>query len=412
MKKKKNKIRNLDKNLINLEKYPQQNICPLYPCKFIKTLGKFKIRNLIKDLFCFTEYIECQRFLRYKLNLEVPEDLWPIEKISISEVLNSIGLSFDKEIERYRKFFLNFKNSFYFIKAVQQSLSAIEKGIHEDNNKLSFFKMFFEKYFDELFIKKFSNKFFLNMAYLIVKENIEEPIFDSSFLIYSTYISEYMYLWSLRNIKNFILRAKVLSSFIKLNTLTLIFIKRYIKLIKEIYEIKRTRKLIFNIKNELYVDPLTKVLNRRFLENYKDDIVKFYTHLMLVDIDHFKKINDTYGHQIGDKVLQNVSKIMKKLLRKKDLIIRYGGEEFLIAIDVPTDELAVKIAERIRKTIENTLIVINGDKIRITVSIGITKIDPQKSFEEIFAIADQALYEAKKTGRNKVVFKVASDETF
>ena len=158
------------------------------------------------------------------------------------------------------------------------------------------------------------------------------------------------------------------------------------------------------------MDPLTKVLNRRFLENYKDDIVKFYSHLLIVDIDHFKKINDTYGHQIGDKVLQNVSRIIKKLLREKDLVIRYGGEEFIIAINVSSDDLAIKIAERIRKTIESTPIIINDDKIRITVSIGVTKIDPKKSFEDIFSVADQALYEAKKAGRNKVVFKVVTNE--
>ena len=403
MKKKNNK-------LIDLEKNFQKDICPIYPCKFINTLTKFRLKNLIKDLFCFTEYIECQRFLRYKLNLEIPEDLWPIEKISISEVLNSIGLSFDKEIERYRKFFIDFKTSFYFTRASQKSLSAIKNVIH--NNNLGFFKIFFERYFNELFVKDFDNRFFLNMAYLIVNENIEEAVFDSSFLIFSSYISEYMYLWALNNIRNFVLRAKFLSTFIKLNTLALIFIKRYIKLIREIYEIKRTKRLIFNIKNELYIDPLTKALNRRFLENYKDEIVKFYSHILLVDIDHFKKINDTYGHQIGDKVLENITKVMKKLLRYKDLVIRYGGEEFLIAINVPKDDLAVKIAERIRKAIENTPIMIDDDKIRVTVSIGIAKIEPEKSFEEIFSIADQSLYEAKRTGRNKVVFKAYTNKTF
>jgi len=396
------------RELINLKENFQKNICPLYPCKFINILTQSKIKNLIKDLFCFTEYIKCQRFIRYKLNLEVPEDLWPIEKISLSEVLSNTGLSLDKEINKYRKFFINFKNSLYFTKVIQQSLSAIKKGIY--NNNLDFLKIFFERYFNGLFIESFNNRFFLNMAYLIVRENIEEPIFDSSFLIFSSYMSEYMYLWSLNNIKNFILRVKILSTFIKLNTLALIFIKRYMKLIKEIYEIKRTKKLIFNIKNEIYMDPLTKVLNRRFLENYKDDIVKFYSHLLIVDIDHFKKINDTYGHQIGDKVLQNVSRIIKKLLREKDLVIRYGGEEFIIAINVSSDDLAIKIAERIRKTIESTPIIINDDKIRITVSIGVTKIDPKKSFEDIFSVADQALYEAKKAGRNKVVFKVVTNE--
>ncbi len=392
----------------NLKIFFHKNICPIYPCKFINILTKLKIKNLIRDLFCFAEYTYCQRFLRHKLNLKVPEDLWPIEKISISEVLSNAGFSFDEEIKKYKKFFVSFKNSFYFPKVIQQTLSAIEKGIYKGN--LVFLKMFFERYFNELFIKDFNNRFFLNMAYLIVKEGIEEPIFDSSFLVFLTYLSENIYLWSLKNIKNSILRAKVLSSFTKLNTLALIFIKRHIKLIKEIEEIRRTKKIIFNIKNELYIDPLTKVFNRRFLENYKDDIVKFYSHLLLVDIDHFKKINDTYGHQIGDKTLKNVSKIMKKLLRKKDLIIRYGGEEFLIAINVPSDDLAIKIAERIRKTIESIPIVINDDKIRITVSIGVTKIDPKKSFEEIFYIADKALYEAKKTGRNKVVFKDKIDE--
>ncbi len=386
------------------------NKCPIYPCRFINILNIPKIKSLIEDIFCFAEYTDCQRFLRHQMHLEVPEDLWPIERISISEVLKNIGFSFGKEIERYKRFFQKFKKSEYFKNVILKTLTSIEKGIY--NKRLNFFRAFFEKYYEELFIKKFNNRFFLKMAYLILKENIDEAIFDSSFLVYSTFLSENMYLWSLQNIKNSILRARILSSFTKLNTLALIFIKRNVKLIKEIEEIKKTRTYIFNIKNELYIDPLTKVLNRRFLENYKDDILKNYSHILVLDIDHFKKINDTYGHQIGDLVLQSVCKILKKLLRKKDLIIRYGGEEFILAINVPDDETALKVAERIRKAIENTLITINDDKIRITVSIGISKINPNKSFEEIFLLADKALYEAKRSGRNKVVFKKEFEESY
>jgi diguanylate cyclase (GGDEF)-like protein len=128
--------------------------------------------------------------------------------------------------------------------------------------------------------------------------------------------------------------------------------------------------------------------------------------LLLLDIDLFKKINDTYGHDVGDIVLREVVSIIRNSVRNKDIVVRWGGEEFLIVVDSVLPEKAREIAERIRKNVENTPIVINEKlKINITVSIGVacTEREGTYFFDELFNIADKRLYRAKSAGRNTVI---------
>jgi diguanylate cyclase (GGDEF)-like protein len=131
----------------------------------------------------------------------------------------------------------------------------------------------------------------------------------------------------------------------------------------------------------------------------------------MLDIDHFKSINDTYGHQQGDNVLQELSKIMKKNMRDIDVVARYGGEEFAIILPETDLEGACIAAERLRKDIEdNTLLQIKGKKIPVTISIGIaTHPDHKiKDTNDIIRKADIALYNAKNSGRNQI--KIYSEE--
>lgn len=164
-------------------------------------------------------------------------------------------------------------------------------------------------------------------------------------------------------------------------------------------------------KQESKKDFLTGLNNVRQFDNlYNEIIAKIATRqemvsLLFIDIDLFKKVNDTYGHKEGDLVLKNLGDLLKRMCRSIDVISRNGGEEFsVILVDCPCSQ-AVEIAERIRKAIEAAPIELsNGSKIKITVSIGVSCYpDPVKDLEMLIERADEALYEAKRTGRNKVI---------
>ena len=183
---------------------------------------------------------------------------------------------------------------------------------------------------------------------------------------------------------------------------------------KSILEISQNLKTYFNtLEKELQlqinkgkIDTLTKLYNRRVLEDLKNKLEKFpkdYPYsLIMLDIDHFKKINDNYGHLIGDKVLAKLGEIIKNCIRQKDIPIRYGGEEFLIFLPKTSLETAKSIAERLRKTIENLEIPIDKNNvIKFTVSLGVTHKKPGETLKEVIKRADKALYISKRRGRNK-----------
>jgi diguanylate cyclase (GGDEF)-like protein len=167
---------------------------------------------------------------------------------------------------------------------------------------------------------------------------------------------------------------------------------------------------ISSIKDMAIYDTLTKVHNRRYFdeklgtETQKSFSSKIPLSLVLVDIDHFKKVNDTFGHDAGDKVLSKISSLLKNSVRKDDTVARYGGEEFVLILPGAKLEVTSMIAERIRRLIETTPFEIEGGQIQITISIGISNLPahPAKSKEELVKMADLALYRAKNEGRNRV----------
>jgi len=123
-----------------------------------------------------------------------------------------------------------------------------------------------------------------------------------------------------------------------------------------------------------------------------------------VDIDHFKKINDTYGHSAGDKVLQATVNCIQHTIRSSDILFRYGGEEFVVLLNGASRKGATLLAERIREKVEAGECHAERKKIKTTVSIGIASLDIDDGHESLFMNADKALYEAKKSGRNCVRF--------
>lgn len=179
----------------------------------------------------------------------------------------------------------------------------------------------------------------------------------------------------------------------------------------DIYELNAVYHDITNEKllEELYItDSLTKLYNRAHFDETINMIVKHQRKadsdfiLVLVDIDHFKTINDTYGHQVGDEVLVTIAKTLKHSLRDNDLIARWGGEEFVIMLKNITVDEAKIIIEKVRANIQNSII---KENIKVTASFGLTKYIIGEDSKEIFKRSDDALYEAKKSGRNRVVVK-------
>ena len=156
-------------------------------------------------------------------------------------------------------------------------------------------------------------------------------------------------------------------------------------------------------------DELTQVANRRsFIESVKAEIsrcqrLQAEMAFFLLDIDFFKKVNDTYGHIAGDHVLVFIAKLIKTILRDYDIFGRLGGEEFGVFLAETSPQTAMEVAERIRETIMQQNIEFDGKIIKVTVSIGISIATPDCKFETLYNDADVVLYEAKHAGRNKAI---------
>ena len=150
-------------------------------------------------------------------------------------------------------------------------------------------------------------------------------------------------------------------------------------------------------------DPLTGLANRRKLREHFNSLAPNQTSLFLMfDIDHFKKINDTYGHDAGDEVLIKIADLLKQSVRSTDMVARLGGEEFCVILTNTANKQGIKLAETIRKKIENTTFKGQHGSIQVTMSIGIAERQIGETINHWLKRADQALYHAKNNGRNQV----------
>lgn len=158
-----------------------------------------------------------------------------------------------------------------------------------------------------------------------------------------------------------------------------------------------------------YQDGLTKIPNRPAYDyKLKEEYARWkrFDHpvsLLVWDIDKFKGINDTYGHQAGDNILKSVASLLQDNIRETDFVARYGGEEFVIILPGAQVKFAKKIAEKLRKKIEAMIILINKKRVPVTASCGISEFRKGDGLEHVFLRADKALYSAKGAGRNAVV---------
>jgi sigma-B regulation protein RsbQ len=173
-------------------------------------------------------------------------------------------------------------------------------------------------------------------------------------------------------------------------------------------ELLETRSQLEEKAKELHqlatTDPLTGLLNRRELQNLANRSISQAARdgssfaVLTLDIDDFKQVNDTYGHPVGDEVIQHIAKLLSEDRREHDLVARSGGEEFVILLPGINEASAFKVAEKIRKKVESQA----KDNLKVTVSIGIAISGSisDNHFEKLLALSDQALYESKNNGKN------------
>ncbi len=177
-------------------------------------------------------------------------------------------------------------------------------------------------------------------------------------------------------------------------------------------ESRRLRLELSALKAQAITDPLTGLLNRRGLEGAWDDLcereggLKTPCTAILLDVDHFKRFNDMFGHVLGDQVLKSVAASIQQRTREQDHVARYGGEEFLLLLPGTSLPQGASVAESIRRVVEQTELTCNvktGRTANVTVSLGVTARRPEDTLTSLIARADEAMYQAKRRGRNAVV---------
>ena len=185
------------------------------------------------------------------------------------------------------------------------------------------------------------------------------------------------------------------------------------EVIKALAQCLATQLLVLDQISELqrlaHTDALTETYNRRYLDSSAPDIWKAWRDrgtafsIVTVDIDHFKAVNDTHGHAIGDQVLQIVASRMQKCMRQGDDVVRLGGEEFLLALRDATEDLALQVADRVHDVIGGTPISLDNNRLEITISIGVATVsEDDAGLSCVCQRSDSALYAAKAGGRNRI----------
>ncbi len=198
----------------------------------------------------------------------------------------------------------------------------------------------------------------------------------------------------------------ILALFILLAGAAYLFISRLAR------KVQSTQKRLMALAT---IDDLTQLYNRRyFFARCQQEMARARRYrrplsCLILDIDHFKQVNDTYGHLAGDKVLQDIARILLTQCRQSDLVGRYGGEEMIVLLPETDAAGALAIAERIRETIKaHQTVIHNGQRLRVTVSVGVAHLDGAAldtldSPDRIVQCADDALLQAKRAGRNRTI---------
>ena len=189
-----------------------------------------------------------------------------------------------------------------------------------------------------------------------------------------------------------------------------------VMLLTDLFHREKERvRILRALENEASVDPLTKLPNRRFFQRAADRCAeeagskRIPFSVIMLDIDHFKKINDTWGHSVGDTVLASVADTIRDAIRKTDIAARYGGEEIVVLLPFTRKQDAFNVAEKIRRQVEARSVSVGGEEIKVTVSLGVASADARApDFQAALKDADTALYRAKSAGRNRCEMSIAA----
>ncbi len=310
------------------------------------------------------------------------------------------------------------KNNFLIISDANSTHFKIEEGT-EQNSDLVFSKFKIEDFKKDLFgyiivvddikeMKEFLDKHFLYKN-LIITQLIFILFFIYIVFIIKMIFKKAVFLEKLTNI----IKEKKFENLPTKSNVNSIFGKLQNSIIDTARELETHINLltqeIEHYKNKSFIDPLTKAFNRRFLEEYgkiifeRDKLKKSNIIIIMFDIDDFKQLNDTYGHDFGDFILEEIAKVVKSQLREEDIFVRYGGEEFLIVLEKISLKDSYKIAQKILKAINSYKFELGDTNVKITISVGISEIHPEdKTIFDIIKRADEKLYKAKKSGKNRI----------
>ncbi len=187
-------------------------------------------------------------------------------------------------------------------------------------------------------------------------------------------------------------------------------------------DLEKLHQELERLKGLVFYDHLTGVLNRLGFKEEAEKVLRAVAFgrtaierrfsfqipfsIIFLDIDDFKKVNDTYGHQAGDQVLKEVAEVLRIRLRESDVFGRWGGEEFVAALLGANLDATKKVAEDLRAELEKREMVTDGQTIKVTISLGVAGYGHEKNLEEIISKADQAMYQAKHAGKNRVVVNI------
>lgn len=170
------------------------------------------------------------------------------------------------------------------------------------------------------------------------------------------------------------------------------------------------KRLMQTLRDSAMVDPMTGLYNRRFLQEHTKQVIsgvlrrKAQIGLLVCDLDYFKQVNDTHGHDAGDLILKETALVLKNMVRESDIVVRFGGEEFLVLLLDVVEGDAMQVAEKIRRGIENMKVNIGGKVLQKTISIGVAEFPGDTDgFWQAIKYADVALYQAKEQGRNRAI---------
>ncbi|HCL56864.1 MAG TPA: hypothetical protein DHW82_07630 [Spirochaetia bacterium] len=377
------------------EEYQEKNPMEVMPWSFILlTEGKENLsRNLVhyQNFSVLHYFIKYPSFLRYKRVLVLDDDIYQLRLIK--KILRNIGLlpycilkpaSLEKA--------LTIKPSLILLDLYMEDRKiddiCLEIKRHPDYSETPIVFLSASEKRDDVVgaLENGANDF------------IKKPFFFEELIARVGVQLRIQYMYD--EIKSFLINQEGLSK-------KLLDLLEESRLQKE--QIERMNKLL---KVKSITDPLTEIYNRGYLFNVlhrEIERVKRYDEdlsLIMFDIDFFKRINDTYGHMVGDEVLKIVVNTIKKRIRTSDMLSRYGGEEFVVLLTNTNKDNAQRVAEQIRDNIESmTFKTKDGDKIKLTISAGITAYQKGEELDDFFVRLDEALYAAKHNGRNCTVVK-------